>query len=281
MADALPGPIVSGEWLAEHLGEVVVVDTRSYLDGRSGRDAYAAGHLPDAVFLSLDDDLSSPATAEGGRHPLPDPRDLAAALGRVGIGHNTAVVAYDDNGGGMAARLWWLLDVLGQPSAVLDGGMAAWPGDLTAEVPMPVPVDRRAIPWPADRFVGTTALDELRRRPDHLVLDARTRARYAAGDPAIDTRGGHLPGAVSAPWAENLDPATGRFRPPAELRATYEALGAGERSVVASCGSGVTACHDLLALRLAGLPDGRLYPPSWSGWSADPERPAALGDEPG
>ena len=190
------------------------------------------------------------------------------------------MVAYDDASGSIAARLWWMLDVLGQPAAVLDGGLAAWPGPLDTDVPSPESVERRPIPWPAARFVGTEALDELRLRPEVLLLDARTRARYAAGDPAIDTRGGHIPGAVSAPWAENLDPSSGTFLPADALRDRYEAIGAGQRQVVASCGSGVTACHDLLALRVAGITDTVLYTPSWSGWSSALDRPAALGPEP-
>jgi thiosulfate/3-mercaptopyruvate sulfurtransferase len=276
---ALPGSLVSGAWLLEHGDEVAIVDTRSYLDGRSGRDAYDGGHIPGAVFLDLGADLSSPPSADGGRHPLPDPEAFASSLGAVGIGDDDPVVAYDDAGGSIAARLWWMLDVLGRPAAVLDGGLAAWPGPRTTESAPPQRVERRAVPWPADRFVDTAELDVLRSRPDVLLLDARSRARYAAGDPAIDTRGGHIPGAVSAPWVENLDPA-GAFLPAAALRERFGALGAADRRVVASCGSGVTACHDLLALRLAGITDTALYTPSWSGWSADPDRPAALGDEP-
>lgn len=277
---ALPGPLVAGAWLLEHGDEVAIVDTRSYLDGRSGKAAYDGGHVPGAVFLDLGRDLSSPPSAEGGRHPLPEPEAFAASLGAVGIADDVPVVAYDDAGGSIAARLWWMLDVLGRPAAVLDGGLAAWPGPLATGSPPPRPVERRAVPWPVDRFVGTAELEVLRSRPDVLLLDARSRARYAAGDPAIDTRGGHIPGAVSAPWTENLDPATGTFLPPAVLRERFDALGAADRRVVASCGSGVTACHDLLALRVAGVGHGVLYTPSWSGWSADPARPATLGDAP-
>lgn len=266
------GPLVSGGWLADHLDDVVVVDVRSYLDGRSGREAYAAGHLPGARHLSLDDDLSDPASPALGRHPLPSPERFAAALGRIGVGEGTPVVAYDDAGGSIAARLWWLLHVLGEPVAVLDGGMASWAGPLTEVVPDVVPVERAPRPWPADRFVDP---DDV--QASSVVLDARAAARFAGGDPRLDPRPGHIPGATSAPWQENLD-ADGRFLAPAALRDRFSGLGVGESTdVVAYCGSGVTACHDLLALEVAGLGSTALYPGSWSQWGADASRPAETG----
>jgi thiosulfate/3-mercaptopyruvate sulfurtransferase len=270
------GPLVSGDWLAGHLDGVRVVDVRWYLDGRSGRAAYAGGHLPTAVWLDLDTEVSAPATAADGRHPLPTPDAFAAALGRAGIADGQPVVAYDDAGGSVAARLWWLLHVVGEPVAVLDGGLAAWPGELSTEVPAYPPVERSARPWPAARFVAADdlAADELAAR-DAVLLDARTPERYAHGDPAIDPRPGHIPGALSAPWGGNLDPDSGRFLGPAALRERFAA--AAGRPVVAYCGSGVTACHDLLALALAGHTDTALYPGSWSQWSADPSRPAETG----
>jgi thiosulfate/3-mercaptopyruvate sulfurtransferase len=261
--------LVDGAWLAAHLSEVRVVDVRWYLHRPGeGRAAYDAGHIPGAVHLDVDTDLSDPPSPAAGRHPLPAPERFAAALGRAGIAEGTAVVGYDDAGGSIAARLWWLLDALGQPAAVLDGGLAAWPGELTTEVVAPVPVHRRAQPWPPDRFRGA---DEL---AGAALLDARTAERFAAGDPAVDPRPGHIPGARSAPWADNLDP-TGRFLDPAALRARYADVLDGP--VVAYCGSGVTACHDLLALRRAGVRDLALYAGSWSQWGADPARPAETG----
>jgi thiosulfate/3-mercaptopyruvate sulfurtransferase len=272
--DAQTG-LVDAEWLAGHLSDVRVVDVRWYLDGRSGRAAYDAGHLPGAVWLDIDNDLSGPASTAGGRHPLPTPEHFAAALGRAGIAAGTPVVAYDDAGGAQAARLWWLLHVLGEPVAVLDGGLAAWPGELTTDVPSFAPVERAPMPWPADRFADADAVAGF----DGMVVDARTAARFAEGDPAIDPRPGHIPGAVNRPWADNLDE-HGRFRPPADLRERYGA----PSPTVAYCGSGVTACHDLLALHRAGFTDLRLYPGSWSQWGADPARPAEVGpgsSEPG
>jgi thiosulfate/3-mercaptopyruvate sulfurtransferase len=270
----LPAPVVSADWLADHLDEVVVADVRWYLDGRSGREAFAAGHLPGAVFFDLDTDLSGPASVEGGRHPLPAPERFAAALGRLGIGADTPVVAYDDAGGSIAARLWWLRHLLGEPTAVLDGGLAAWTGGLTTDPVEPVAVERVARPWPDERLVDADAVDTLRSDPAARVLDARAAGRYRGEPNPADPRPGHIPGAVSAPWAGNLDEDTGRFRSPAALRDRFVALGAGDVEVVAYCGSGVTACHDLLALELAGLGERtRLFPGSWSAWAADPARP--------
>lgn len=270
MPDAGFGPLVSAPWLAAHLAEVRIVDVRWYLDGRSGRAAYEAGHLPGAVWLDIDTELSEPASPQAGRHPLPSPERFAAALGGVGIAPGTPVVAYDDAGGSIAARLWWLLDALGEPAAVLDGGLGAWQGPQTTEVPDVAPVARAPRPWPAERFVTA---DEVA-AGGAVLYDARTAARYAAGDPAIDPRAGHVPGALSAPWAGNLDDA-GRFLPAEMLRQRFAA--AAGRSAVAYCGSGVTACHDLLAMRIAGLTDLALYPGSWSQWGADASRPVESG----
>lgn len=264
------GPLVSGEWLAAHLAEVRVVDVRWYLDGRSGRAAYDAGHVPGAVWLDIDTDLSDPATPAHGRHPLPSPQRFATALGRAGIAAGQPVVCYDDAGGSVAARLWWLLHVLDEPVAVLDGGLAAWPGELSTEAPDRPPTARAPVPWPAERFVDA---GELRRGA--TLIDARSADRFTGAAPGIDPRPGHIPGAVSRPWTGNLDE-RGRFLPVDELRRRFAGLAHGR--TIAYCGSGVTACHDLLALELAGVRDITLYPGSWSQWGADPSRPAETGD---
>lgn len=263
-------PLVSADWLAEHLGRVRLLDVRWYLDGRSGRAAYREGHLPGAVWLDVDSELSGWASPAAGRHPLPTAEQFAAVLGRVGIAEGTPVVAYDDAGGSNAARLWWMLHVLGEPAAVLDGGLPGWPHALETTLPDVAPVVRTPRPWPADRFVGADDVAAT----EAVIYDARTAERYAHGDPAIDPRPGHIPGAVSAPWAANLAE-DGRLRPPEDLRRLY-AAGA-ERGAIAYCGSGVTACLDLLAMEAAGITGTALYAGSWSQWGSDPSRPAEIG----
>lgn len=291
----LPGPLVDPAWLARALADgvmpapherLVVADVRWYLGGRSGRAAFEQGHLPGARWVDVDADLAAPPGPGTGRHPLPAPREFAAAMGRHGIGPATVVVAYDDAGGSIAARLWWMLRQLGRPAAVLDGGIAAWTaagGALEHGPQAPaIPADPGPTPseWPAASVVDT---DGVAAALEHgaTVLDARAAARYR-GDPGVpDPVPGHIPGARSAPWQANLDPSTGCFLPAGELRRRYEDAGAGAAGpVIASCGSGVTACHDLLALEVAGIRGGRLYPGSWSAWSSDPSRPVAVGPRP-
>lgn len=289
---ALPGPLVDAGWLRRHsadvaAGRLVLVDVRWYLDGRSGHDAFLTGHLPGARWVDLDAELSSPATPTNGRHPLPSPAVFAAAMRRLGVDDTTPVVAYDDASGSVAARLWWLLRVHDHPVAVLDGGLGAWPPEgleRGAALPVAHLGTFRERPWPERRFVDADRVDDLRKDLAALVLDARATARYEQGDLAVDPRRGHVPGARSAPWIANTTDGPGSaLRPAAELHDRFVGLGAGEaRSVVCYCGSGVTACHDLLALELAGFGDRTaLYPGSWSQWGADITRPAATGPDPG
>jgi len=271
--------LVSAAWLAQHAADVVIADVRWYLDGRSGREAFAGGHLPGAVFVDLDRDLSAPPVPGEGRHPLPAPEVFAAALGGLGIGHGQPVVAYDDAGGSIAARMWWMLRAVGEPAAVLDGGLQAWPTGLEAGPGLVrTAVTREVRAWPSASFVGTDEVDRMRAAPGVLLVDARSAPRFRGDELAVDPRPGHIPGARSAPWAENLDPRTGRFKPAEELGRRFKELGAAAADVVVTtCGSGVTACHDLLALHVAGYDRLALYTGSWSAWSSDPRRPAALG----
>ena len=270
---SLPGPLVSGAWLARHAADVRIVDVRWYLDGRSGWNAYLSGHLPGAVWMDVDTDLSGSPSATAGRHPLPSEAAFARALGRMGIAEGKPVVAYDDAGGSIAARLWWLLHTRGEPVAVLDGGIQAWPGVLTLVVPVPVPVIRPVREWPAERFVSADQVSAALAQ-DAVVYDCRLSERYEHGDPAIDPRPGHIPGARSAPWPGNLRP-DGLFADPPTLRTRYaDAVG---KRTIAYCGSGVTACHDLLAMHVAGVTDLALYAGSWSQWGSDPSRPAETG----
>ena len=268
-----PEPLVSTAWVAAHADLVVIADVRWYLDGRSGREAYDRGHIPGARFVDLDTDLSGPPTTSGGRHPLPNPAEFAAAMSRLGIGDDTTVVAYDDVGGVVASRLWWMLDSLGCAAAVLDGGMDAWSGDLETDAPSWQPQAFTARPWPAGRFASIDEVDAARGDPGSLVIDARSVERYRGEPNQIDPRFGHIPGAVSMQVGDNLR--DGKLLPATEMRARYARAGAADRSVIAYCGSGVSACHDLLSMRHAGLTDGRLFVGSWSAWGSDPDRPLA------
>jgi thiosulfate/3-mercaptopyruvate sulfurtransferase len=277
-------PVVDVAWIADHRDEVVVCDVRWYLDGRSGPDAYEAGHVPGAVFVDLDRVLAGPPGGTAGRHPLPDPERFAAEMGRLGVGDDTIVVAYDDAGGMVAARLVWMLRVTGGRAAlldgglaaVLDGGLAAVPGPLETGPVEPRPVDRRPVPWPAGAVVDADAVAR-HAAAGGVVIDARAPERYRGDTEPVDARAGHIPGAVNLPYTGNLE--GGRFLAPAELRARYEAVGAG-RDAVVYCGSGVSACHDVLAMEHAGLGRPRLFVGSWSAWSADPDRPVATGYRP-
>lgn len=269
-------PIVDVDWLKNH-PEAVLADVRWYLDGRSGAQAYASGHLPGAVFLDIDTDLSAPPSAEGGRHPLPDPEDFASAMVDAGISDDSVVVAYDDFGGFSAGRLVWMLRSLGVDAALLDGGIDAWDGPLSTEEPEETDEDVTfgIRGWGPDVIAS---IDEAVAGP--MVIDARTAQRYRGERPFIDTFPGHIPGALSAPVLDNLGPDK-RFRPVDELKDRFAALGVSDASeVIAYCGSGVSACLDLLALEHAGLGRGRLFVGSWSQYSAT-DRPVATGAEPG
>lgn len=271
-------PFVDADWLRAHRDEVVLADVRFYLDGRSGRAAYEAGHIPGAVFVEMETVLSEPHEDDSrGRHPLPTPERFAAGLGALGIGDQHTVVAYDDAGGVIAARLVWLLRAIGHEAALLDGGIAAWPAeDLHPDYPQPrPPADFTPVPWPADRLAE---IDEVA-GSDELLIDARDRGRFGGGPDPVDPRSGHIPGARSVPTREHLDDA-GRISSPQRLRETFAQAGIEPGApVISYCGSGVTACHNLLALERAGLGPGRLYPGSWSEWSRDPSRPVAIGED--
>ncbi len=279
---AIP-PIITVADLVSRAGDanLRLVDCRWYLgQPGAGRAAYDAGHLPGAVHLDVDSDLVAP---EGpGRHPLPDPRHFAARLAELGIGHDSVVVAYDDVGSWVAARLWWMLDDLGHAGvAVLDGGLAAWSAAghaLTTDVPVWGPAHLEL----HERWTRTIDRDALRGRLGSVrLLDARATARYRGETEPIDAYPGHIPTAISAPTDGNLA-ADGHFRSPAELRARFQSLAADghEMDVVNACGSGVAACHNALAMRIAGLPDPLLYPGSYSDWTRT-GYPVATGEEPG
>jgi thiosulfate/3-mercaptopyruvate sulfurtransferase len=247
-------------------------------DTQAGRRAWQAAHLPGAHYLHLDDDLSGAKTGSNGRHPLPERRALAAKLGALGIGAATPVVAYDAQGGPYAARAWWLLLWLGHEDvAVLDGGVAAWRaagGALDADPPRyaastePYPLHAAAAPT-----LDAAALRAALGRAN--LLDARAPERFRGEVEPLDKAAGHIPGARNRFFKDNLD-ADGRFKSAAVLRSEWQALAA-PGPIVHYCGSGVTACHNLLAAAHAGLGLGTLYAGSWSEWSSDPARPQAQG----
>lgn len=272
-------PIVSPDWLAAQRSEdIVICDVRWYLDGRWGHDAYLAGHLPGAVWVDLDTVLAGPPGPAAGRHPLPSPESFAAGLAAVGVADDSVVVAYDDLGGMAAGRLVWLLRIAGRDAALLDGGLQGWGGSLEVGPRERPAATFTASPWPAAAFATADETGAAAADGSALVIDARAPERYRGEVEPIDARPGHIPGAANAPFAANL--ADGRFLGPAELRKRFEMLGVDDRTeVIAYCGSGVSACHNLLALEAAGFDPAkaRLYPGSWSQWAADPARPTASG----
>jgi thiosulfate/3-mercaptopyruvate sulfurtransferase len=282
----LPGILVQPEWLRANLEApgLAIADCR-WVPGGSALAAFEAGHIPGAVLLDADADLAAPPFSGGpGRHPLPTPRAFADTMGRAGIDDTTAVVAYDDAGGSYAARLWWMLDAIGHPFvSILDGALAGWQAPLeTGPGRPPVATTFTARPWPRDLVADADDVAKGLVEGSALVLDARAAERYRGEVEPIDPVAGHIPGAISAPWVDNLDPATGRFLDPEVLRSRYTALGVrDDRKAIAHCGSGLTACHDVFAIRLSGLGHARLYEGSWSGWVSDRSRPVAAGPEPG
>ncbi|OIJ63738.1 sulfurtransferase [Streptomyces mangrovisoli] len=260
-------------------GRVVLADMRWYLDGRSGRAAYERGHLPGAVFVDLDRVLTGPATPAGGRNPLPSPEVFAEGMRSLGIDDGDIVVAYDDQGGVIAARLVWMIRTTGRRAAVLDGGLAAYaeayPGSLTADEPAPAQGDFATRPWPVERLVDIDGV----LGPRALAVDARNRDRFAGELDPVDPRPGHVPGAVNVPCRENLD-GRGHLVPRERIRDNFAAAGVDRDTasrVVSYCGSGVTACHNLLTLEHAGLGEGRLFVGGWSAYSRDGSRPVETG----
>ncbi|MHB1585542.1 MAG: sulfurtransferase [Acidiferrobacteraceae bacterium] len=279
--------LVDAETLKHHLPRTdwAVVDCRFRLDDATwGVGAYGKGHLPGARYAALEHDLAAPAATGLGRHPLPMQRRLCEWLGAQGITAQTQVVAYDDAGGIYAARLWWLLRLLGhRKAAILDGGLSAWSaadGAMTEQVIPAAPcVYEPSVPhaWAVDTDRVEQGLARLGR--DWILVDARSPARFQGREEPLDAVAGHIPGAVNLPFAENLD-SDGRFLPGTVLRDRFRrALGSAvaDARVVHMCGSGVSACHNLLAMEHAGLSGSGLYVGSWSAWSADPKRPVGTG----
>ncbi len=263
-------------------GDCLVVDCRfDMTEVEKGRQDWQAGHIPGAHYAHLDDDLAAPVTDQSGRHPLPETGAFASFLASMGWSEGQLVVACDEGSNAFAGRMWWLMRYFGQPAALLDGGMTAW---KEAGLPLETgPVESQQVPVPALRANTTMAvssehvLNNLESKED-IVLDARSPERFSGQAESTDAKAGRIPGSVNRFMQLNLN-LNGRFKDPETLRSEFEAL-FGERdaaTVVHSCGSGVTACHNLFAMELAGMDPGRLYPGSWSEWIREPSRPTATG----
>ena len=289
---ARPSPLISVAELLDRVRagqpDLRIVDCRWVLgQPEAGRLAYEAGHLPGAVHVDVGEDLADPAGyGAPGRHPLPTPGGFAATMRRIGLRDAELVVAYDDLGGWVAARLWWMLETLGHEAVVvLDGGVQAWVaagGELTTDVPAPVPSRPEELRL-GGRWTGVIAREELKARLGEVVLlDARAAPRYRGETEPIDPVPGHIPTARNAPTDGNLAAPAGAFLPPAQLAERFRDLGAdgSQGPVVTSCGSGISALHHALAMRAAGLPDPILYVGSYSDWSRSGE-PVVTGPEPG
>ena len=276
--------VVSTAQLAQHLSDPnwVVIDCRFTLTHtEAGRIAYAHGHIPGARYAHLDEDLSGSKNGVNGRHPLPDTQVFAQKLGAWGVDDQTQVVVYDDSFGAIAVRLWWMLRWLGHDAvALLDGGLPKWQREqlpLTPDVPQVIP--KSFVPRVRnDMLADTDAVLNASRTRSALIVDARAEMRFIGEIEPLDPVAGHVPGAKNLPFDDNLA-LDGTLLPAAELRELYTELldGKSPEQVIHMCGSGVTTCHNLLAMEIAGLKGGKLYAGSWSEWIADPGRPVAKG----
>lgn len=271
----LAGQIKNPDW--------VILDCRYDLaDPESGRFQWSRSHIPGAIYADLGRDLSAPVTPTSGRHPLPDPVDLAGCFSGWGIGVDTQVIAYDDSSGAFAARAWWLLRWLGHKHvAVLDGGLNAWrrAGMPMTDIPPEPAAKHFELQLQPGMTVEANELEDLIAQ-GYVVLDARSAPRFLGDEEPLDKQAGHIPGAHNFPFHANLD-RHGAFLPAAELRVYFDAArhDAPPAHVICMCGSGVTACHNLLAMHVAGLPGARLYPGSWSEWCNDPARKVETGPD--
>ncbi len=277
--------LISPQALHARLGveNLRVVDTRFALQApEAGREAYEHAHLPGAVYFDLDKDLSSPPAEHGGRHPLPDMAAFASKLAAAGISNSSFVVVYDDQANLFAGRLWWLLRYAGHESvAVLDGGLSAWT-EAGYETTADVPAYEKGVFTLDLRPDMLADMNHVRRNldnPNVLLVDARGADRYRGENETMDPKAGHIPGALSLPYTDNLDGK--RYKPAEDLKSRFEDLGLDEaEEVVVYCGSGVSASVDLIALEEAGVKNAKLYVGSWSDWSSYPHNPVAVGEEP-
>jgi thiosulfate/3-mercaptopyruvate sulfurtransferase len=280
--------VITANQLAPHLGEAnwAIFDSRfDLVQPHWGKEQYLIAHIPGSVYVHLDDNLSAPKSGTNGRHPLPGIEVITEYFSELGIDENTQVVIYDSRGGGIAARLWWMLKYLGhEAAAVLDGGFPEWERlghPIRADHESRVP--RQFVPQlKPDLKVVADEVPERRLQDSSLVLDSRAPERYRGDEEPFDPVAGRIPGAVNRFWQMNLD-ADGRFRSPDTLRAEFGTLigGIAPTDTIVYCGSGVTGCHNVLSMAYAGIQGVRLYAGSWSEWSSDPNRPIETGHYPG
>ena len=274
-------PLITANQLEEIInsGEnVLLCDCRfDLVDPLMGIKAYEEGHIPGAIYVNLDTDLSGEANGQNGRHPLPTPEIWAKTKSRLGMNPTTLVVAYDNQGSVYASRLWWMLKATGHANVrVLDGGLDAWNGPIGTTPSQPIPTTTPIEPMP---YVGLVLVDEVLKNlqtKKNIVIDARANDRFHGQNETLDPVGGHIPDAINYCFRENLSRKT--FKSPEQLYKDFVALlgSSAASEVIHQCGSGVTACHNLLAMEIAGLKGSRVYAGSWSEWCADPSRPVAL-----
>lgn len=268
-------PIVSAEAVQDR-DDIIWCDVRWYLDRRPGRDAYDQAHIPTAIYVDLDEHLAFLPMKSEGRHPMPSAASFAASLGALGIGPNDTVVAYDDQHGMSAGRLVWMLRITGHDAALLDGGLQAWPGQFESGHRRRRPIFHPIRQFPNDLLVDIDGAAAAGADDTITLVDSRAPERYRGDEEPVDPRAGHVPGAINLPFGQNM--LDGRFLPPEQLRERFTSAGAEDpEDTVFYCGSGVSACNNLLAYEHAGLGRAKLYAGSWSQWSNDPDRPLSSG----
>ncbi len=275
------GPLITAEDLLKCLEDSVkltVLDCRWYLDGRVGEDAYKNGHIPGSIFCDITEVCSQPSESSRGRHPLATPEHFLAEMANLGVAASSRVVVYDDQAGSIAGRVWWMLDRLGISAQVLDGGLQQWTGRLETgqnSCEAVTPALPKFTNWYEHGAIDTLGIAEMIEKGSALILDARGVQRYLGEVEPIDRVAGHIPTARSLPWTDLI--ANGKFKSPEQIRSVFASRISGSTdTIIASCGSGISACTLLIGMRVAGIQDGELYEGSYSGWSADPDRKVCI-----
>ena len=264
-------PIIGAEVLIDR-PDIILCDVRWYLDRTPGRDAYFSGHIPGAIYVDLDEHLATLPTISGGRHPMPAAASFAISMGSLGIKESDTVVAYDDTNGMSAGRLVWMLRILGWDAALLDGGIKGYPHQLETGNFRRLSVFRPIVQWPSEFLATADDAAAAGSNKVDVLVDSRTSDRFFGENEPVDPKAGHIPGALNAPFGDNTND-DGKFFLPSELYSRFAKIGVSDQNnTVVYCGSGVSACNNLLAIEYAGLGKARLYAGSWSQWSRDEQR---------